>query len=116
MESLDIAACARLLSLAATEAVEEPDTISRRPEVVDVLADLAKHEELPEAFARAVGGAVTDPSAYVGALSQALAPYVDAPLDDAPELIEGLAIVAWVLERAASDEGPAPDFEPFAVA
>lgn len=93
---------AALIGLVATEAVEEPDAVARHPEVIDVVAGLAEHpDELNSLF----GGNGHDPAAFVTALANGLVPYKDEPLDDAPELIEGLAVLAMALrgERPATE-------------
>jgi hypothetical protein len=98
MNTLDVAQQIRLVSLAATQAVEEPDTITRHPEVVPILRELSQHDELAELFAKGNGHIeALDPAAYVGALSEALMPYLDGPLDD-PELLGELALLASILQ------------------
>jgi hypothetical protein len=77
----------------------------RRPEVVDVLNELAE-APLTEVFQRMVPGVAVDAESCVRALAQALVAYRDEPLDDAPELVEGLAFVAWVLQGAAAGREP----------
>jgi hypothetical protein len=100
---------ARILSIVATEAVEEPDTIARRPEVLDALASLSKDYDLPDVVDRISPGAMSNPAADVAWLAAALAPYRGRPLDDAPELVEKLAFLAWVLNQAVSDDQPTSD-------
>ena len=91
---------ARLLQLVATEAVEEPDAISRHPEVVDVVSALANRDGLNALF----GNNGHDPAAFATALAEGLAPYRDRPLTDAPELIEALALLAVALKGEYVDE------------
>ncbi len=100
---------ARLLSIAAVEAVEEVDTITRRPEVLDTLTTLANTPELPRIMERVAPGVMSDPATEVSQLADALAPYRERPLDDAPELVERLAFIAWVLRHAESDDQPTTD-------
>ncbi len=95
----------RIIATVATEAVEEPDAIARHPEIVDVLASLSTDAALCEAMERAAPGVMLDPAAYVQ-LADALGPYRQIPLDDAPELVQALAFLAWVLERAVADTQP----------
>jgi hypothetical protein len=95
---------ARLLSIAAAEAVGEPDTISRRPEVIDALSALADDPAFAEAVERVAPLAMSDPQGEAARLAQELAPYRTEPLDDAPELIERLAFVAWALNAALGAE------------
>lgn len=96
---MEPAVATRILRLVATEASEEPDTIARRPEVIDLLAEMADDPRVAEALERVTRGQVENPSAYVGALADALRPYRDAPLDDAPHLVEALAFMALVSSR-----------------
>ena len=92
---------ARLIRLVAWEASEEPDAIARHPEVVGVVADLAQNADFPALF----GSNGHNPAAFVTALAEGLAPYREQPLTDAPELIEGLAILATALEGNAASNG-----------
>jgi hypothetical protein len=97
-------AAARLLQLAAVEAVEEPDVIARRPEVIDLLEEMASDERIGVTLERVTQGRVDDPASYMRALAQALRPFRDAPLDDAPQLVEALGFVAWVVRHATDDQ------------
>ena len=90
---------ARILSIAAVEAVEESDTISRRPEAIKALRALAEDSHFPETIERAVPGAMTDPAQEARDLAAALEPFRHVPLEE-PELIERLAFFAWALSRA----------------
>lgn len=112
---MEPARAAQILRVSAMEAVEEPDTIARRPEVIDVLEALARDAQFCAALARFSDGRVSDPASYLRALSQALIPYRDTPLDDAPELVEALASVAQALAKAL-DEQPTSDTPAVAVA
>jgi hypothetical protein len=107
---------AQLLGRVAAEAAEEPDTIMRHPEVVDLLESMADDAVTAEQLSRVVPRALNEPSAYLHSLAGALAPYRDGPLDDAPELVEGLAFVAWVVERIAQDEQPTGSIPALALA
>ncbi len=98
----DLTSQIQVLSLAATEAVEETDVIERHPEVVDILAQLAEYEGLADLFDIRNGH---EPAAYLSALAEALSPYRHAPLDDAPELVEGLAFVASTLGSEQTAKG-----------
>jgi hypothetical protein len=88
----------QLLRLVATEAVEEPDVISRRPEVIDALREIAGYERLNDYF----GGNGHDPNGFASALADGLAPFQAAPLDDSPELVQQLVFLAWALEAERS--------------
>lgn len=89
---------AHLVGLVASEAADEPDAIARHPEVVEALHDLAEREGLTELF----GANGHDPAAFINALAEGLSLYRQQPLTDAPELVEGLAVVAQVLERGTN--------------
>jgi hypothetical protein len=102
MEIPEIAEYARLLVLVAVEAAEEPDAISRRSEVVDILDDLADWDGLGAMFGRVIPDAIPDPAEYVRSVSAALDPFLDNPLDDAPKVIEPLVLVAWVIQTAVA--------------
>jgi hypothetical protein len=98
---------ARVLSLAAAEAVGEPDTITRRPEIIDALLSLSSDPALADTVERVAPSALgPDPVSEVKRLADALAPYRECPLDDAPELVERLLLVAWLLNKAISDDQP----------
>lgn len=111
MEPLE---AARLLRLVACEAVEEPDTIARRPEVIDLLEQLSRDDRITSTLELVTQGQVDDPAAYIRAVAQALRPYRDIPWDDAPQLVEAVGFLAWVTGRAADDQPTA--FETRAVA
>jgi hypothetical protein len=104
MTTPEIRTSTALLALAAVEAAEEPDTIMRRPEVIDALEELADQGDIVEAFERITPGLLPDPGAWVRSLAQALAPYRHEPLDDDPALVARLALVSWVLQSAAKLE------------
>jgi hypothetical protein len=104
MLTLEMTTSMALLARAAVEAAEEPDTIMRRPEVIDVLEDLADQNDVRGIFERVTPGLIVDPEAWVRALAQALAPFRNEPLDDQPELVGRLALVAWILQSAAALE------------
>ncbi|HEY7891054.1 MAG TPA: hypothetical protein VIC05_02485 [Solirubrobacteraceae bacterium] len=92
----------KLLELVASEAVEEPDAIARHPDVVDLVEGLADYDGLSELF----GSNGHDPAAFARALAEGLVPYRTQPLTDAPELVEGLAILAAALRgKYAAGEG-----------
>jgi hypothetical protein len=84
---------ARLVGAVATEAIDEPDAIMRHPEVVDAIAGLAGQHGLNDLF----GGNGHDPDAFVAGLADALRPYKAEPLNDAPELVQALNVLAVAL-------------------
>lgn len=90
----------QLLSLVAAESVDEPDVISRRPEVIDALTAIAGYEHLNDHF----GGNGHDPNGFAAALVEGLAPYRDRPLDDNPEMVQSLTFLAWALQEQRSAE------------
>jgi hypothetical protein len=90
-----------LLAVAAAEVAEEPDTIIRRPEVIEALEALADQGDFVEALERITPGLIEDPQTWIRSLADALAPYREQPLDDDPSLVARLALVAWVLQSAA---------------
>jgi len=92
---------ARLIGLVATEAVDEPDAIVRHPEVVDVVAALAGQPGLSALF----GSNGHDPDAFVTALAAGLRPYQEVLLDDAPELVESMALLAQALRGDFDSNG-----------
>ena len=94
---------ARILSIVASEAVGEPDAVSRRPEVIDTLVTLSRDPHLRDIVEGVAPGVLPDPATDLAQLADALAPYRERPLDDAPELVERLALVAWILAQATSD-------------
>lgn len=102
MSTPDMTTTASLLAVAAVEAAEEPDTIMRRPDVIDALEELAEQDDLREMFERVTPGLIADPEAWVKSLADSLAPFRYEPLDDAPELVGRLGLLAWVLECAES--------------
>jgi hypothetical protein len=83
---------ARMVAQVASEAVDEPDVIARRPEIIDVIAGLAGRGGLGDLF-----DSGQDPDAFVTALAAGLRPYAEAPLED-PEIVENLAILASALQ------------------
>lgn len=89
---------ARFIGLVATEAVDESDAIERHPEIIGLLSELSEQPDLNQLF----GGNGHDPAAFVKALAEGLAPYRDAPLIEAPELVEGLALLAQTLRTGAA--------------
>jgi hypothetical protein len=93
---------ARLVGLVACEAVEEPDTVARRPEVVEVVAGLAGREGLNALF----GSNGHDPDAFVTALAAGLQPYKELPLED-PEVVENMAVLAVALRGEYNLDHPA---------
>jgi hypothetical protein len=95
MGQQDFAAKARFIGLVALEAADESDAIERHPEVIDVLTELSEREGLGESL----GSNGYDPAAYAKALAEALAPYRQEPLTDAPELVFGLANLAAMLKH-----------------
>ena len=104
--SLSMRDHARILTIAAREAIGEPDTIERRPEVIDSLMALAGDPALPEATQRVAPGRLNDPGSEMRRLAEDLTPYRDRRLDDAPELVERLLFVAWLLNEAVKDDQP----------
>jgi hypothetical protein len=101
---MEPAAASRLLRLVAVEASEEPDTIARRPEVIDLLEELARDDQITSTLERVTQGRVDNPAAYFRAVAQALRPYRDAPFDDAPQLVEAVGFLGWVVGRVADDQ------------
>ncbi|MEA2364299.1 MAG: hypothetical protein QOD71_3444 [Thermoleophilaceae bacterium] len=95
MERHDLAELAQFIGRVAQEAVDESDAIERHPEIVDLLIQLSELPEVHELF----GGNGHDPSSFMRALAEGLAPYRAAPLEDAPQLIEGLALVSQALRH-----------------
>lgn len=96
---------AQIVAVVAREVVEEPDAIERHPEIFDALSALARDDRLRGLF----GGNGHDPVAFVNALVEGLAPYRTELLDDAPQLVESLVLLASELRRA-SREGLAASF------
>jgi hypothetical protein len=92
---------AHVLSIAAAEAVGEPDVISRRPNVIDALRELADDGNLRAEIARVAPEVFQDVNVEAAELADALEPYTARPLDDAPQLVERLALIAWALQRVA---------------
>lgn len=84
-----------LVSVVAAEAPEEPDVVARHPEVIEALTALAEYDSLNDHF----GGNGHDPNAFAAGLAEGLTPYRETPLDDNPELIQGLAFLAWALQK-----------------
>jgi hypothetical protein len=101
MEQQEIAEKAQFIALVATEAADESDAIERHPEIVDVLTDLSHYAEVPGLF----GANGHDPVAFLKALAEGLAPYRTRPLEEAPELVNGLALVAQTLRHGVSNGG-----------
>lgn len=91
---------AQLVSRVALEIVDEPDTVSRRPEVVETVASLAGREGLNDLF----GGNGHDPDAFVTALAAGLRPYTELPLTE-PELVEGVSLLAVALQGQLNTNG-----------
>lgn len=102
-------AAARFLRLVAFEASEEPDTIARRPEVIDLLEQLSRDDRIIATLERVAQGQVEDPATYIRAVAQALRPYLDIPMDDAAQLVEALGFLGWVVGRAADDDESAAE-------
>jgi hypothetical protein len=85
------------------EVVDEPDTIARHPEVVEVVAGLAGREGLNDLF----GSNGHDPDAFVTALAAGLRPYTELPLTE-PELVENVGVLAVALRsRGSASSAPA---------
>ncbi len=95
MDQADFTQQVHLVSVVATEAQEEPDVVARHPEVIDALSALAAYDHLNDHF----GGNGHDPKAFATSLAEGLAPYRTLPLNDNPELIQGLAFFAWALQE-----------------
>jgi hypothetical protein len=102
METSEISRTASILSISAIEAAEEPDAIERRPEIVDLLEQVADRDDLGEVFERVIPGLIEHPDGFLRTLAQDLAPFRSAPLEDAPELVLRLAFVAKVFQVADS--------------
>ena len=88
-----------LVSVVAAEASEEPDAVSRHPEVIDALNALAGYDRLNDYF----GGNGHNPNGFAAALAKGLEPYRQAPIEN-PELIQGIAFLAWALQGERSPE------------
>lgn len=88
-----------LISVVASEASEEPDTVVRHPEVIDALNALAGYDQLNDYF----GGNGHNPNGFAAALARGLEPYCEAPLDD-PDLVQGINFLAWALQGKRSPE------------
>lgn len=104
MNASDTTHSTALLAVAAVELAEEPDTIMRRPETIDVLEELSDQGDLRDAFERVTPGPIADPEAWVRSLADSLAPFRHEPLDDAPDLVGRLGFLVGVLQCAASLE------------
>lgn len=102
METSDITRTASILSVVATEAAEEPDAIARNPGVVDVLEEAADRDDLAELFERVIPGVIDRPDEFLRNLAGELAPFQSEPLDDSPEIVVRLALVAQVFQLADS--------------
>jgi hypothetical protein len=89
---------AELILRVAQEAVDEPDAVSRHPEVVDAVASFAGRAELNALFG--------DPDAFVTALAEGLRPYTELPLED-PEIVESLCVLAAALQPMLLEEAQA---------
>ena len=100
MEQTEITKEVQLLRIVASEAVEEPDVITRHPEVIDALKLIASYDKLNDHF----GGNGHDPNRFAAALAEGLVPYQVVPLDDNPEIVQQLAFLAWALEAVRSPE------------
>jgi hypothetical protein len=99
MEAHELAAHAAILTMTAREAVEELDAVREHPEVVDSLRELAGFDRLGEILNGASGG---DPAAYVLELADGLEPFRQELMDDEPELVERLIVVAHAVQRAST--------------
>ncbi len=104
MQMPEMMSSARLLALVAVEASEEPDAIARHPEVIEVIQELADRDDVGAIFERVIPGVVKEPASYLRSLASNLDRFRTEPLDDTPEAVENLALVAWVMEAAASLE------------
>lgn len=104
MQTPDITESSRVLALVAVEAAEEPDAIARHPEVFEVLDELMEWSEIDGLFERVIPGSIPDAVGYLRSVSESLRPFATAPLSDAPEVVEQLALVSWVVQTAASLE------------
>lgn len=90
---------AEILAVTAREAAEELDAVREHPEVVDALRELAEYGGLGEVLNGVPGG---DPAGYVRGLADALEPFRHELMDDEPELVERLAVVATAVQRATT--------------
>lgn len=97
MEQHELAERGQFIGLVAQEAVDESDAIERHPEIIGILNDLSEQPELQELF----GSNGHDPAAFVSALAEGLAPYLHAPLEEAPELVAGLAVLGQTLRQGS---------------
>jgi hypothetical protein len=95
-----LTAKADFIGRVAAEAAEESDAIQRHPNIIDVLGEIAQLDGLNDRF----GGNGHDPTAYVNALAEGLAPYRAEPMADRPELVQSLGFLSWVLEEQRSPE------------
>ena len=94
MSNQELADKANFIGFVASEAADNPGAIAQHPEIVDVLRDLTSVNGFKESF----GGNGHDPDAYVEALAEALTPYQQTLMDDAPELVVDLGFLAWTLK------------------
>ncbi len=95
MTTDELAARATLIGRVAYEASEESDAIERNPGIIDALRELAvERQRMHVAF----GSNGHDPEAFLNALADGLEIYRVESLDNAPELIEGLGLVAQALQ------------------
>jgi hypothetical protein len=93
-----LATHAEILAVTAKEAAEELDAVRAHPQVIDTLRELASSGGVGEILNGSVG---SDPEGYLRDLADALEPYRSELMDDEPELVERLALVAAALQRAA---------------
>jgi hypothetical protein len=98
MEMYDWDAKGRFIGQVALEAVDESDAIERHPQIIDVLRELADQPDLNDIF----GGNGHDPAAFVRALAEGLVPYRTAAMEETPELIQGLALLAQKIREHAA--------------
>ena len=107
MQDQGLAEQAGLIARVAYEAAEEADAVERHPQVVDVLSSIASEhgDQLYVAF----GSNGHDPVAFVSALAEGLEPYRARPMEDQPELVAGMGLVAQTLKHyAGSGNGTVP--------
>ncbi len=83
----------------AREAAEEMDAVREHPQVIDTLRALAGYNRMGEVL-NGVAGA--DPQAFVSHLADDLEPFRHRLMDDEPELVERLVVVAAATQRAAA--------------
>jgi hypothetical protein len=99
MRHHELAAHAAILAVTAKEAAEELDAVREHPQVIDTLRELGDYDRLGDILN---GPAGDDPRGYVRSLADDLEPFRQELMDDEPELVERLVMVAAAVQRAAA--------------